>query len=588
MTSTKRIFPPLTFTALLLLAWLISVLPVSAQGNFERKAARAFYENRSTDRSLPTDMRILYMDSLLTEVSESEKPLLLVKRGRILSEGCRYEEAYRQYDLALKALPADSLRLRLIVHQKMSANALYAGHYLESTRNALDVIRSDKPDSLLWLDIEALSILVALDGYRGKTDHFRTYDELMEQCLARLEKSDAQPGVKKSARNRTLISKAVNEPDMKKAFEMYTRALAVETDSAIIDGLNNNIGLVHFRLKDYPKSRVYFESVLRSHRPGTARMCAVLNYIGSYINEGNGAGADSAVRKYSHILKELDHTPMEWEGYKVLYNVHSVNGRDLEGLPYLERAVELLDSLNSPRNELMTIDTFNEVSELLMAKKYAPQLSWSRKKTMIVLILAAALLITAGAVWFFHRKAKRKESEAGQMASRLDETLTRHREEKEESDQSLQMRGQELSSLKMRNEMLRKALDSIVADVNRLESPRSELSRRVQETVKSLSGAENTFNPRSITLESVNQAFFDKLYKEHPELTNAERDMCAYALMGLQPKEIAALTNRSVKTVNCIRHNMRKKLGISATESTEAYMRKLSAGLNTPDATTTE
>ena len=134
--------------------------------------------------------------------------------------------------------------------------------------------------------------------------------------------------------------------------------------------------------------------------------------------------------------------------------------------------------------------------------------------------------------------------------------------------------------------MLRNTLDSIVADVNRLDIPRRDLVKRVKETVRNLSGAENTFNPRSITLENVNQTFFDKLYTTHPDLTNAERDMCAYVLMGLQPKEIAALTNRSVKTVNCIRYNMRKKLGISSSESTESYLRMISSGSSsteTPD-----
>lgn len=568
-----------------LLIWIatFSTLSVFAKKNFEREATREFYESRVNDRTLSIDRRLQFLDSLISEGSKAEQTSLMIRRADMLADGCRYKEAYHQYDLALRELPKDSLRKRMLLILKMSKNAYYGNRYRESLRNIVELLRTEKPDSLLWIDIDAINILMAMDNLRGRFDLMQIYLKNLDECYSRLKKSKATPEVISRAHSRIIISHAICESDPKKIFELYMQAKKTETDSARIDGMNNNIGVVHFKLKEYEKARHYFETVLRSHRPGTARVFAVVNYINSFIKENDGAGADSAMKKYEHILQELDGTPMEWERYKLIYNVLYLNGRKLEALPYLERTVELLDSLNAPENELMFADTSTEVSELLAERKYGPHIINSRKKTIGILLLCGVLLLTAVALWFFHRKARKKESEVGAMASRLDETISRHREEREEIDQSIQMRGQELSALKMRNEILRKAIDTIVADVNRLQSPRSELARRINDTVKNLSNAENAFNARSITLENVNQAFFDKLYTEHPELTNAERDMCAYALMGLQPKEIATLTNRSVKTVNCIRHNVRKKLGISATESTEAYMRMLSAGLKTEE-----
>lgn len=51
--------------------------------------------------------------------------------------------------------------------------------------------------------------------------------------------------------------------------------------------------------------------------------------------------------------------------------------------------------------------------------------------------------------------------------------------------------------------------------------------------------------------------------------------MCAFILMNLTTKETAILTNRSARTVETIKHNLRKKLGI--TGSSEAFMRKISS-----------
>lgn len=562
----------------------LTLIPLaSTNENFNRSTTRAFFENQIADQTLSIDQRLAYTDSLMELLQAGEKHILMIKRAQILGEGCRYDEAVKQYDLSLREIPKDSVRLRLMIMPQKAANAFYASHYRESSSYALALLKTDKPDSLLWLDIEMLSILAAMDGYRGNNNITPMYYQYMEECLKRLEKSGAHSKTVNKARTRILIWRAVKERDLHKAFNMYMQAKNTTTDSVTIDGLNNNLGLIHNRLGDYVKSRPYFERVLRSHRPGTARLCAVMNYIISYINEKNGRGADSAIIKYGHILDELDGTPFEWEKYNILYNIHLLNGRQLEGVPYLERALELLDSLHSIDNNILATDITKQVSELMIEKKYAPQLSNNKKKTAGIMILCGALLITGCALWIFFRMARYKESEAGEIASRLDETLTRHREEKKEIDESLQMRGQELTSLKLRAEMLRNALDSIVAEVSRHESPHSEVARKVREIVKSLSGTEKSFNPRSITLENVNQAFFDKLYKRCPELTNAERDMCGYALMSLQPKEIAAITNRSVKTVSCIRHNLRKKLGIPVTESTEAYMRRLSASDNEED-----
>nr|MDE5644745.1 hypothetical protein [Muribaculaceae bacterium] len=75
--------------------------------------------------------------------------------------------------------------------------------------------------------------------------------------------------------------------------------------------------------------------------------------------------------------------------------------------------------------------------------------------------------------------------------------------------------------------------------------------------------------------EELNQNFFDRLYRLHPDLTNAETRMCAFIMMKMTTKEIASLTSRSPRTVHCIKYNLRQKCGI--TESTEGYLRRISS-----------
>ena len=70
--------------------------------------------------------------------------------------------------------------------------------------------------------------------------------------------------------------------------------------------------------------------------------------------------------------------------------------------------------------------------------------------------------------------------------------------------------------------------------------------------------------------------FTDKLTALHPGLTKSEVRVASYIFLGMTSKEIAQMTNRSVRTVDSIRYSLRKKLCIDI--STESYLRQISAG----------
>ena len=76
---------------------------------------------------------------------------------------------------------------------------------------------------------------------------------------------------------------------------------------------------------------------------------------------------------------------------------------------------------------------------------------------------------------------------------------------------------------------------------------------------------------------------FDKSNREltailaelHPSLTKSEMRMAGYIVLNLTDKEIADITNRSVRTVESVKYTLRKKLHI--TEPTSTYLVRLLA-----------
>ncbi|MEG2666217.1 MAG: hypothetical protein RSA02_04290, partial [Bacteroidales bacterium] len=75
--------------------------------------------------------------------------------------------------------------------------------------------------------------------------------------------------------------------------------------------------------------------------------------------------------------------------------------------------------------------------------------------------------------------------------------------------------------------------------------------------------------------EQVNGDFYEKLFAISPELTKTEQRICALLALNLTAKEIASITNRSVRTIETFNYRIRKKLKISLEEKTTHFLSRL-------------
>jgi DNA-binding NarL/FixJ family response regulator len=62
--------------------------------------------------------------------------------------------------------------------------------------------------------------------------------------------------------------------------------------------------------------------------------------------------------------------------------------------------------------------------------------------------------------------------------------------------------------------------------------------------------------------QEVHKDFYRKLNDNFPDLTSREMKICAFLKLNLNTKEIASLTNLTVKTVEVYRSKIRKKLNL--------------------------
>ena len=93
-------------------------------------------------------------------------------------------------------------------------------------------------------------------------------------------------------------------------------------------------------------------------------------------------------------------------------------------------------------------------------------------------------------------------------------------------------------------------------------SMRNEL-KHVIERLQKNSNTGSDWTEVEKVMEANNDAFFDNLIREYPNLTKNERKLCVFLHMNLSTKEISNISKQSIGSINIARSRLRKKFGIT-------------------------
>lgn len=85
--------------------------------------------------------------------------------------------------------------------------------------------------------------------------------------------------------------------------------------------------------------------------------------------------------------------------------------------------------------------------------------------------------------------------------------------------------------------------------------------------------SKNTFDDDFLMIyHKVDEEFFPKLRKKHPNLTKHDQVLAGMIKMGLDSKQIAHITFRTPESIHVARSRLRKKLGMKAKEDLGLYL----------------
>lgn len=171
--------------------------------------------------------------------------------------------------------------------------------------------------------------------------------------------------------------------------------------------------------------------------------------------------------------------------------------------------------------------------------------------TVIILAIAALLVVVLLLVIIKQRKNK--------------QTLLK---------ESLDLKMREITSssllLSSKNNVLSQ-IQEIVREMRPGGKDKSKISS-INSLIKSNISTEQNWETFVMHFEQVHPGFFEKLKKYAPELTPTNLRFCAYFRLKLSPKEIATLLNITPNAVKTARFRLKKKLGLSESESLDDFI----------------
>jgi DNA-binding response OmpR family regulator/DNA-binding CsgD family transcriptional regulator len=122
-----------------------------------------------------------------------------------------------------------------------------------------------------------------------------------------------------------------------------------------------------------------------------------------------------------------------------------------------------------------------------------------------------------------------------------------------------------------KDELINKSIEKLS---NLSKSTHSEILIRVKELITELKVnlKDERWREFETYFEKVHEAFYSNLNKKFPDLTPNEKKLCAFLKLNLSTKEICALTQQSLKSVEIARTRLRQKLNLVSTDNLTAFI----------------
>jgi tetratricopeptide (TPR) repeat protein/DNA-binding CsgD family transcriptional regulator len=588
MNADKSSFP-VSFGIVIgwiLFSGLLSSLPIQSQ-SVQEQARVQYYQTMVEDKQLPFQQKETFFDSIISFYHSFQNPVLEHKYGlekiKFYYDEGSYIEAYKAGLSIIDTLDnSDELTTEELLHKNL-AHLIVAkscsnmGMFNESISHLFSIIR--QPDKTYT--IEAYSYLGFVFMQMKQLDKSKYYNDLAMKFLSEAEDTAAKKSACVVYNNLAGYYYNIEQLDsallyMNRSIEYYDYAEDVASKSYVY----HNMAIIYQEMGEYAMAEDFFLKAIEMSDKEPYKQARYLQNFAFLLFESNKL--EKAEKYYFQALRvaeESDAKQIKSAILMELSDLYHKKKQHQKAWEYLKEGVTLHDSIFSTQNmEKISVlsqqfDNYKISTEknLLEKELQLAQLT-NQKKNVVLGILIFFLLIISGTAFILIRRIHRNSVVSIEKETKVNEEVIR-----KEFETTLEEKNRKLAT----NALFLMKTDEIFAGLS--ENIKQLFITKDSETrkniMKEMASVINSYNSGQgweefkLYFEQVHHSFYINLNKNNPNLSKMEQRLCALLVLNMNTKEIAQITNRSVRTIETLIYRIRKNLNIPAEEKTTQFLR---------------
>lgn len=564
------------------------------------KAQAFYYENRLKHDTLEGRARVEVLEKLQSiyqslgqseDLYQTQKEVLdlLQEEGTPVEalSACQGYLAYLQGKAEWDR--ADSLQYAEL-QLKMGVLSIRAGLYDEGASYMLDLLKMDAPD---WCAAQACSYLGYIFMRNGRMGKSMEYHRKAEDLYLAHAGDSLMSGQGALVYNH-LGGWYYAGKQYDSAIGCLEKAIACsEKGSSNQLYAYHNMALIYMELGEYAKAEEYLDrTVLLAGQADNHYLKAVaLQNLAELYKDLHRDAASMDLFRQALDLAGRMHFNDILAGVMIGYADLLFETGDCEGFrKYYTAGVAKRDSvtgvINQERVDLLNFkyESYRMESERrLLEQDLAMTTLANQKKTVVVISLGVLLLLATLLMFRMISKIRRQAKENLSMNARMDHI--RSEMERQETDSrnllnsSMEQKNRELASRALYMVQVNDILQRTLASLERLERAdgnreRKELLAGMRKEIKEFDGNVSGWKDFRLYFEQIHQGFYTRLLAAVPNLSPVEQRLCALLASNLTQKEIAEITNRSLRTIETMVYRIRKKFQIPTTVNMSVFLQQ--------------
>lgn len=556
---------------------ILFLVPICLAQSVQEQARVQYYQSIIDDEDLDDKQRLSYYDSICSyylQVENTDK----VRLYNLQKMKLNYQlgDYIKTFQIGLSViemideetnLSEQLLEDKNLAHLTVAKASRNLGLYDESISHLYQITR--KPDPLH--SIEAYSYLGLVFMQMGQLEQAKQYNE---EAINILNKAEKEIFLKKASvvyNNFSGYHYHIHQLDsalyyLNLSVDYYDTAEYVASKSYRY----NNMAFIYQDMGEDKMAEDYYRKAIEGSAREPYNLARYLQNYASFLFSVNRL--NEAENYYNQALQVAESGGLDNIKSSILIELSDVYHKKKnyqKSLEFIKTGVLLRDSIFGQQNmEKISLlsqqfDNYKISAEKALLEQELQLAHYANQKKSIVVGVLIGLLVFISIFTCFQVKRIRKSSLA---------------DVRKEYETELSQNNRELASNALVLIKANEALISLEKCIKQLSS--TEDSEKWKEVVREMETISQSYNSRQgwkefkLYFEQVHPSFYTKLSEINPELTKMEQRLSALLVLNMNTKEIADITNRSVRTVETMIYRLRKNLNIPSTEKTSQFLQK--------------